>query len=201
MKPTVILKNLKYAAFASEETHCFEATVYVDGKRFCIASNEGHGGPDRYDALPPKSGSWSSGEECGAARREVEENIHNVGLRANPKSKRLYDDAKAEAVDFDWDEGDYDAHMLKDPGHTTWAVFEHLVGAALTEGLCRKDMRGAFRRKWLYKKTDGQLYECVKKPADTVANMSEQLKKAIPGSVLLNGLPEAEALAIWMEQA
>ena len=38
------LKNVKHAAFASQETHCFEATLYVDGKRFATVSNEGHGG-------------------------------------------------------------------------------------------------------------------------------------------------------------
>lgn len=42
------IKNLKHAAFASEETHCFEATVYVDGKRSFVASNDGHGGCDMY---------------------------------------------------------------------------------------------------------------------------------------------------------
>lgn len=41
----VTLKNIKYAAFMSEETNCFEATIYVDGKKAGHASNEGHGGP------------------------------------------------------------------------------------------------------------------------------------------------------------
>jgi hypothetical protein len=40
------LKNVKYAAFASDETHCFEATIYIDGKRAATVSNDGHGGPD-----------------------------------------------------------------------------------------------------------------------------------------------------------
>ena len=40
------LKNIKHAEFASEETNCFEATLYVDGKRFALVSNEGRGGPD-----------------------------------------------------------------------------------------------------------------------------------------------------------
>lgn len=44
--PVITVKNLKYAEFASQETPCFEATVYVDGKRFCASSNEGHGGPN-----------------------------------------------------------------------------------------------------------------------------------------------------------
>ncbi len=38
------LRNIKYAAFASEETSCFEATVYVDGKKVGEAHNDGHGG-------------------------------------------------------------------------------------------------------------------------------------------------------------
>lgn len=43
------LKNIKRAAFASEETHCYSATVYVDGKKVGEVSNQGHGGPDRVD--------------------------------------------------------------------------------------------------------------------------------------------------------
>lgn len=51
--PKIEVRNLKHAAFASEETHCFEASVYVDGKRFCTASNDGHGGPDMYTPVKP----------------------------------------------------------------------------------------------------------------------------------------------------
>ena len=50
------IKNIKHSEFASEETHCFEATVYVDGKREFIASNDGHGGPDNYHPLKGGSG-------------------------------------------------------------------------------------------------------------------------------------------------
>ena len=32
------LKNVKYSDFASHETHCFEASVYIDGKRAGIVS-------------------------------------------------------------------------------------------------------------------------------------------------------------------
>jgi hypothetical protein len=43
------LKNVKYAAFNSQETHCFSATVYIDGIRSGTVSNEGHGGPDSFE--------------------------------------------------------------------------------------------------------------------------------------------------------
>ena len=42
------LKNIKHAAFASQETHCFEATVYIDGVKSFGVSNDGHGGCDNY---------------------------------------------------------------------------------------------------------------------------------------------------------
>lgn len=42
------IKNVKYAAFASEETSCFNATLYIDGVKFGTVSNEGRGGCNRY---------------------------------------------------------------------------------------------------------------------------------------------------------
>jgi hypothetical protein len=45
----ISLKSVKIAKFASEETVCFQATVYLDGKRALVASNDGRGGSNRYD--------------------------------------------------------------------------------------------------------------------------------------------------------
>ena len=42
------LKNIKHTAWASEETHCYQASLYVDGKPVATVSNDGHGGADRY---------------------------------------------------------------------------------------------------------------------------------------------------------
>ena len=41
------LKNIKHTAWASEETHCYQASLYVDGKPVAIVSNDGHGSSDR----------------------------------------------------------------------------------------------------------------------------------------------------------
>ena len=40
------LKNIKCFGAMSEETNCYTATVYVDGKASVAVSNRGHGGPD-----------------------------------------------------------------------------------------------------------------------------------------------------------
>jgi len=42
------LKGIKHAAFASQETHCYEASVYFNGKKIGVVSNEGHGGCDDF---------------------------------------------------------------------------------------------------------------------------------------------------------
>lgn len=73
------LKAVRYAAFASQETSCYTATLYVDGRRIGTVSNEGNGGPDlfhgdhtAYNAADvwcranlPK---WSLGDDSEATR-------------------------------------------------------------------------------------------------------------------------------------
>lgn len=72
------LKNVKHAAFASEETNCFEATVYIDGKREGNVRNDGHGGCNYYhphaletklgehaETLPPEVTDWDDSKTPG----------------------------------------------------------------------------------------------------------------------------------------
>jgi hypothetical protein len=40
------LRNVKLSAFMSRETHCFQAVVYIDGKRSSVVENDGQGGCD-----------------------------------------------------------------------------------------------------------------------------------------------------------
>jgi len=44
----VEIKSVKISKFSSRETFCYQASVYVNGKRAFIASNDGSGGSDRY---------------------------------------------------------------------------------------------------------------------------------------------------------
>jgi hypothetical protein len=47
----VIAKNVKINDTLSDETLCFSATIYVDGKRTAIASNRGCGGENEYHII------------------------------------------------------------------------------------------------------------------------------------------------------
>ena len=41
------MKAIKFSEWASEETYCYQANVYLDGKPLAMVSNDGHGGCDR----------------------------------------------------------------------------------------------------------------------------------------------------------
>jgi len=53
------LKNIKHANWASEETACYDANLYIDDQPFATVSNDGHGGADRVDHDPRFKGNWS----------------------------------------------------------------------------------------------------------------------------------------------
>lgn len=49
------MKAIKHSEWASEETYCYQANVYLDGKPFAVVSNDGRGGCNRveyHDASP-----------------------------------------------------------------------------------------------------------------------------------------------------
>lgn len=46
------LKNFKHAAFASQETMCFRATIYVDGAMMGTIENQGNGGASMIYCSP-----------------------------------------------------------------------------------------------------------------------------------------------------
>lgn len=42
------LKSLQYSAFASQETNCYSANLYVDDRKIGEVGNDGHGGCDSF---------------------------------------------------------------------------------------------------------------------------------------------------------
>ena len=52
------LKNISYYERGSAETPCYNATVYVNGKKAVEVSNDGHGGCDRQHPYPQFMNEW-----------------------------------------------------------------------------------------------------------------------------------------------
>ena len=82
----VTLKNVKYAAFASQETACYSATVYIDGKACLQAHNEGHGGQTWLDELPGAVGSFKRLQDYAASLPPIVTDLPGK----NPNEKFTY---------------------------------------------------------------------------------------------------------------
>lgn len=65
----IMLKNLKVADFASEETLCFTATVVFDGTPIAEARNDGHGGSTFIRALEGRAALLAQAEAFARACR------------------------------------------------------------------------------------------------------------------------------------
>jgi hypothetical protein len=53
------LKNIKHSEFASHETNCYEATIYIDGQKVGTVENDGQGGTDNVQP-------WSVAQQIDA---------------------------------------------------------------------------------------------------------------------------------------
>jgi hypothetical protein len=65
------LKTIKHTEWASEETHCYQASLYVDGQPVAIVSNDGRGGADRDYPHPKFSRYLVSKGDYRATMRKV----------------------------------------------------------------------------------------------------------------------------------
>lgn len=167
-QPKIEVRNLKHAAFASEETHCFEATVYVDGKKFCRASNEGRGGADLYEPLKREQG----------GTKKLHERIEQIGQRL-PQTD--LSDIGLEGM------SDYD-------GRTR---FEIAVGHAVNNALIARDIKRDFRRKVLFVDPSFSGVRFIKpKNKSNIEKAKEVACERYPNATILNGKDDDEIVRL-----
>ena len=85
----ITLKCIKYMAALSEETHCFSADVYADGKKQFGMKNAGHGGDDEvYSVKGGVPDIWAAYKaidvELAKEPHEQSENVKALGLPEMP---------------------------------------------------------------------------------------------------------------------
>ena len=78
--PIITLKNIKHFEEGSQETNCFVASLYVDGKRFGTVENAGRGG---CDDVRPLNGGWSAVKELEKAINEANPDLNLEIICAN----------------------------------------------------------------------------------------------------------------------
>jgi len=168
----ITLKNLKVAEFASEETTCFSATVYLDGKRSFTARNAGHGGSHFMEPL---------------------------GDYAKPSDRAKFIDAQNRLAAHAATLPPEDLGFLDGNGNpaTYQPDIEWLINEALTDALHLKDMKRILKKVVGFKagEPDDMRTWNVKANDYGIA----LVKSHNPGVKLLNEMSEADALAVWKE--
>ena len=167
------LKNIKHTSWASEETHCYQASLYVNGKPLAIVSNDGHGGCDFDYAHPKFEPHTRYFGGLGGDYRSVMSEVHDY-FASLPKTKPcdLFPEGMEQTLEF------WCADQVND-----WLSARDLKRMMRTQILFQKEGEeeaGVFRTKYYPKVTDG-----------TFCN----------GRRILNDMPFADALAIWKETA
>ena len=168
MDKRITLKNLKHAQFASLETHCFNATIYLDGERAFKASNEGSGGPNEYF---PYHG-----------QHEHDFNDHY----------RFVSDAAVDWVK----ENDLDFYERVKDDDDDWASLDFVITHVINEHLLLKHMRDVMKRKVVFfDRDDSKVYTISERPTPDKVNY---LRSQHPTWMLFNDIAsEDEQLALW----
>ena len=167
------LKNIKYAAFASQETSCYEATIYKDGKAWASVQNDGCGGPDNVSPI----GRPYNDPDFAAELKAVEDALsltHEGVLYANKYSSDTY---------------------------TAIFSLEAWCASRLDDHLAQKDFKRVISKKALF--VDGTSlytigYKGGKKPD---AALYESVMKSHPSARILNTMDAEDAFATYQRYA
>lgn len=161
------LKAIKHSAFASQETHCYEAALYLDGQPLTIVSNQGHGGCDD-DYQHPKC--KLSNEDYRAKMMEISDYFKSL-----PPVKT---DMIIRGEPFE--------HQPDLEGWCCDQVNLHLAG---------KDLKRMLKSKVvMFDRSDGKIYTVKKKYHP---DQLDKINAKWPEHDILNAMPFDEALKLF----
>ena len=157
------MKAIKFSEWGSEETYCYQANVYLDGKPFAMVSNDGHGGCDREYSHNKFKGDYR------ATMKKVDEYFKSL-----PNT----------------DPCEYFPEGIEQ-------TFERWCHDQVCTYLYRRDLKKALKKAKVVQRKDDQGKMCLW-DFNIRAN-SDIIKAKYPEAIILNDLPEDEALTIFRE--
>ena len=171
---TLEVKNISHYERGSEETPCYNATVYINGKKAIEVSNDGHGGMDRQDSYP-----------------EV--------LDFHP-TKRIVTLANEWCVKT-FGQGSFDFMSDGEKETCTYDIdLEHHCHDELYKWLDTKILKKDLKKQYLFVEK-GQLMGYKKKANETDTAFKHFFEKNHPNEKCLNFLPFDDALKLFKECA
>ena len=157
------MKAIKFSEWGSEETYCYQANVYLDGKPLAMVSNDGRGGCDREYSHNKFKGDYH------ATRKKVDDYFKSL-----PNT----------------DPCEYFPEGIEQ-------TFERWCHDQVCTYLYRKDLKKALKKAKVVQRKDDQGKMCLW-DFNIRAN-SDIIKAKYPEAIILNDLPEDEALTIFRE--
>jgi len=167
------MKSIKYAAFASQETNCFEAVIWKDGQPWAHVSNEGHGGPDRFEPIYPEA----------QPNFYDDVKVVNDALASSPEGIR------------------YTARCKKDYKMNLTFDLEAWCGERLEDHLQKQKLKRTLRNKVVFI-DKGKLFQIGynnKRKVDTL--LVEHVRQKYPEAVVLNTMKPDMAFEAWQTVA
>ena len=164
------LRNIKYSSFASQETPCYEAKLYLNNKPLALIRNEGSGGSD-YQLEHPAFTRSDFRKNFFDVLRDVDKYFSD-----QPKIKSKFKFAD------DVEPKEYELTMDLE----LWCHQE------LNKWKCSKTLRRNLNKGSMIQDADGEMYQWKKHIA------SDVILKHHPKAVILNDLPFEKALTIFM---
>lgn len=165
------LRNVSHNERLSEETHAYAADLYVSGSLMAFVSNQGHGGCDMVRPAP------------GYSHADIEK------LEAYAKTlpvivANFIDPATGKPFEMP-------------------QTLETICGDLLENHLAARDMRRTLKRTIAFidpAKKGVQIYK-GKHVGVERAHLCTHTTRKIPGAIILNNLPEPEALKLWRQHS
>ena len=177
------LKNIKHAEFASQETHCFEATIYLHGKPAIKVENDGRGGADNHYGRKGQSAEdfRESRDAVGyAAMKYVEANDPDHFAWMMRDAEDLPEEGKV----------NYKNHLIQ------MRALEFAVADILNRILVEKSIKRQIKSKiHMVEKRTKDIYEIKVKPSNEAIEWAKV--KYGEKHIILNDLPFDEQFAHW----
>ena len=165
------LKKLQYSEFASHETHCFQADIWVDGKKTLFAENDGRGGPNHY------------ADACTDSPRPHAEILLLID--------KIVDEHKGELKAA---YGDWVKYGITDEGGSNSTLMDTLISMMIERKLNEKDLKKDLSKYILFINEAGELMQ-VKTTTRSPTEI-ERIRQRENCTVILNEIPFEEAYDI-----
>jgi len=180
--PEITLKRVEYSMRNARDSHCFGATVYLDGKAFCEASDDGNGGQTIYESITPNA----------TGRRDT-----NFRALQEAVDKRIDEIDEALLIR----DGRGEIHTRQDG--STFSMrnnrFDYIICDLVNDWLATKDLKRLLSRRVVFA-VDGKIMQtnCAKNKAH-LATWIQDYQVKPDGHTILNTLPFADALKLFRE--